>query len=164
MSALVELKNVSKTFDVSAPWLNRVIERKPQSFLHAVSEVSFNINRGETLALVGESGCGKSTVARLTVGLYETSTGQVIIDGHDMKASNQGTDAARAMRRKVQMIFQDPYASLNPMARSLTSASPSCSGWSNSPLKTAKSIRTSSRVDNASASRLPAHWQAIRSF
>ena len=117
MSALVQLKNVSKTFDVSAPWLNRVIERKPQTFLHAVSEVSFEIKRGETLALVGESGCGKSTVARLAVGLYETSTGQVIIDGHDMKASNQGTDAARAMRRKVQMIFQDPYASLNPRWR-----------------------------------------------
>ena len=114
---LVQLKGVSKTFDVSAPWLNRVIERKPQSFLHAVSEVSFDIKRGETLALVGESGCGKSTVARLAVGLYETSTGQVIIDGHDMKASNQGTDAARAMRRKVQMIFQDPYASLNPRWR-----------------------------------------------
>ena len=114
---LVQLKSVSKTFDVSAPWLNRVIERKPQSFLHAVSEVSFDIKRGETLALVGESGCGKSTVARLAVGLYETSTGQVIIDGHDMRASNQGTDAARAMRRKVQMIFQDPYASLNPRWR-----------------------------------------------
>ena len=68
-------------FDVSAPWLNRVIERKPQSFLQAVSDVSFDIRKGETLALVGESGCGKSTVARLIVGLYAPSTGNVVVDG-----------------------------------------------------------------------------------
>jgi peptide/nickel transport system ATP-binding protein len=118
MTAFVQLKNVSKTFDVSAPWLNRVLERKPQTFLHAVSDVSFNINRGETLALVGESGCGKSTVARLIVGLYAASTGSVTIDGQDMKiALTSNDDAARALRRKVQMIFQDPYASLNPRWR-----------------------------------------------
>ena len=114
----VQLKNVSKTFDVSAPWLNRVIERKPQSFLHAVSELSFDIQRGETLALVGESGCGKSTVARLIVGLYASSTGSVMIDGQDMRiALTSNNEAARALRRKVQMIFQDPYASLNPRWR-----------------------------------------------
>ena len=118
MTAFVQLKNVSKTFDVSAPWLNRVLERKPQTFLHAVSDVSFNINRGETLALVGESGCGKSTVARLIVGLYAASTGNVTIDGQDMKIALRSNDeAARALRRKVQMIFQDPYASLNPRWR-----------------------------------------------
>ncbi len=116
--AFVQLKNVSKTFDVSAPWLNRVIERKPQSFLHAVSDLSFDIQRGETLALVGESGCGKSTVAKLIVGLYASSTGSVTIDGQDMKiALTSNNDAARALRRKVQMIFQDPYASLNPRWR-----------------------------------------------
>ena len=54
-----------------APWLNRVIERKPRQFVHAVDGVSFSIHKGQTLALVGESGCGKSTVARLLVGLYE---------------------------------------------------------------------------------------------
>ncbi len=117
MSAFIQLQNVSKTFDVSAPWLNRVIERKPQTFLHAVSDVSFEIKRGETLALVGESGCGKSTVARLIVGLYSATSGKVTIDGHDMTAANQGNSAAREMRRKVQMIFQDPYASLNPRWR-----------------------------------------------
>ena len=117
-SAFVQLKNVSKTFDVSAPWLNRVIERKPQSFLHAVSDLSFDIQRGETLALVGESGCGKSTVARLIVGLYASSTGSVTIDGQDMRiALTSNNEAARALRRKVQMIFQDPYASLNPRWR-----------------------------------------------
>jgi peptide/nickel transport system ATP-binding protein len=114
----IQLKNVSKTFDVSAPWLNRVIERKPRSLLHAVSDLSFDIQRGETLALVGESGCGKSTVAKLIVGLYASSTGSVTIDGQDMKiALTSNNDAARALRRKVQMIFQDPYASLNPRWR-----------------------------------------------
>ena len=118
MTPFIQLKNVSKTFDVSAPWLNRVIERKPQSFLHAVSDLSFDIARGETLALVGESGCGKSTVAKLIVGLYASSTGSVTIDGQDMRiALTSNNEAARALRRKVQMIFQDPYASLNPRWR-----------------------------------------------
>jgi peptide/nickel transport system ATP-binding protein len=68
--SLVEVDDLAKIFDVSAPWLNRVIERKPQQFVHAVDGVSFRIPKGRTLALVGESGCGKSTVARLLVGLY----------------------------------------------------------------------------------------------
>jgi peptide/nickel transport system ATP-binding protein len=117
MSAFVTLKNVSKTFDVSAPWLNRVIERKPQSFLQAVSDVSFDIRRGETLALVGESGCGKSTVARLIVGLYQPTRGTIMVDGKDMRILDENGDHSRALRRKVQMIFQDPYASLNPRWR-----------------------------------------------
>jgi peptide/nickel transport system ATP-binding protein len=110
---LVQVKNLSKTFDVSAPWLNRVVERKPRQFVHAVDGVSFSIERGKTLALVGESGCGKSTVARLLVGLYAPTQGEVRFDG-------QATDAARdagelrTLRRRMQMIFQDPYASLNP--------------------------------------------------
>jgi peptide/nickel transport system ATP-binding protein len=114
MNAFVEIKNVSKTFNVSPPWLNRVLERKPEVFLQAVSDVSFNINRGETLALVGESGCGKSTMARLIVGLYAATRGSITIDGQPMKTADESGDIARLMRRKVQMIFQDPYASLNP--------------------------------------------------
>ena len=62
-----------------APWLNRVIERKPRQFVHAVDGVSFSIHKGKTLALVGESGCGKSTVARLLVGLYEPTRGTVLL-------------------------------------------------------------------------------------
>ncbi len=71
--ALVQARDLARTFDVSAPWLNRVLERKPRQLLHAVDGVSFDIPRGQTLALVGESGCGKSTVARLLVGLYGPS-------------------------------------------------------------------------------------------
>ncbi len=114
-AALVSAQGISKTFDVSAPWLNRVIERKPRQLLTAVDDVSFEIRKGETLALVGESGCGKSTVARLLVGLYKTSTGRVVIDGKDLSELDGPQGAA--LRRRIQMIFQDPYASLNPRWR-----------------------------------------------
>ena len=109
-SSLVEAEGLAKTFDVSAPWLNRVVERKPRQYVHAVDDVAFGIDRGTTLALVGESGCGKSTVARLLVGLYAPTRGRIAFDGADI------TGAARpnAVRRRMQMIFQDPYASLNP--------------------------------------------------
>ena len=110
---LVQARDLAKTFDVSAPWLNRVIERKPRQLLHAVDGVSFDIARGQTLALVGESGCGKSTVARLLVGLYEPSRGSVQFDGVDAHAAFR-TSEGRKLRRRIQMIFQDPYASLNP--------------------------------------------------
>jgi len=110
---LLEVKDLAKTFDVSAPWLNRVVERKGRQFVHAVDGLSFSIAKGKTLALVGESGCGKSTVARLLVGLYEPTRGSVSFDGVDTAAK---MDAAQrlALRRRMQMIFQDPYASLNP--------------------------------------------------
>jgi len=110
---LVEVKDLAKTFDVSAPWLNRVVERRPRQFVHAVDEVSFAIRRGETLALVGESGCGKSTVARLLVGLYAPTRGSVQFDGKDTHGAADKVQL-RLMRRRMQMIFQDPYASLNP--------------------------------------------------
>lgn len=112
-TALVSAKDLAKTFDVSAPWLNRVLERKSRALLHAVDGVSFEIEKGKTLALVGESGCGKSTVARLLVGLYEPTRGSFSFDGKDAHAAYTGRDM-RAMRRRIQMIFQDPYASLNP--------------------------------------------------
>src|SRR5262245_66637201 len=96
-SPLLTLNRVSRDFDVSAPWLNRVLEREPRRSLRAVDDVSLEVGRGETLALVGESGCGKSTVARLIVGLYAPSAGRIEFRG-----------------RRMQMIFQDPYASLNP--------------------------------------------------
>jgi peptide/nickel transport system ATP-binding protein len=110
---LVEVRDLAKSFDVSAPWLNRVVEGKPKQFVHAVDGVSFQVERGKTLALVGESGCGKSTVARLLVGLYSPSAGQVLFDGQGIAETLKG-DGASALRRRMQMIFQDPYASLNP--------------------------------------------------
>jgi peptide/nickel transport system ATP-binding protein len=110
---LVDVRGLAKTFDVSAPWLNRVVERKPRQFVHAVDDVSFAIARGKTLALVGESGCGKSTVARLLMGLYTPTRGEVRFDGIDIAATLRSR-AALALRRRMQMIFQDPYASLNP--------------------------------------------------
>ena len=113
MTALVQAHDLAKTFDVSAPWLNRVIERKPRTLLRAVDGVSFEIERGKTLALVGESGCGKSTVARLLVGLYEPTRGGLTFDGQDAHAAFK-TPEGRKLRRRIQMIFQDPYASLNP--------------------------------------------------
>ncbi len=111
--ALVIARDLAKTFDVSAPWLSRVVEGKPRQLLKAVDGVSFEIERGKTLALVGESGCGKSTVARLLVGLYEPTCGGLTFDGQDAYAAFKSSDA-KAMRQRIQMIFQDPYASLNP--------------------------------------------------
>jgi peptide/nickel transport system ATP-binding protein len=112
-SPLVEVKDLAKIFDVSLPWLNRVVERKPRQFVHAVDGVSFKIQKGRTLALVGESGCGKSTVARLLVGLYKPTRGRVSFDGTDTAETLAGPGAL-PLRRRMQMIFQDPYASLNP--------------------------------------------------
>ena len=103
---LLRVEGLTKVFDVSAPWLNRVIERRPKQSLIAVDNVSFKVTRGTTLSLVGESGCGKSTVARLVVGLYSPSAGTLTF-----AASRHGKE----MRH--QMIFQDPYASLNPRWR-----------------------------------------------
>ncbi len=108
----VAVEDIVRDFDVSKPWLNRVVERLPRQILRAVDGVSFSIAKGETLALVGESGCGKSTVARLIVGLYNPSRGHIRFDGIRLSAGNRA-DA----RSRMQMIFQDPYASLNPRWR-----------------------------------------------
>jgi peptide/nickel transport system ATP-binding protein len=113
VAPLVQAHDLAKTFDVSAPWLNRVIEGRPRQLLHAVDGVSFEIAKGQTLALVGESGCGKSTVAKLLVGLYEPTRGGLNFDGADAHAEFK-TPQGRHLRRRIQMIFQDPYASLNP--------------------------------------------------
>ena len=110
---LVELVDVAKTFDVSPPLLNRLLEAKSRALLRAVNGVDMAIARGETFGLVGESGCGKSTVARLIVGLYRPTRGQIRYDGKRI----DNLRAAPALRRNMQMIFQDPYASLNPRWR-----------------------------------------------
>jgi oligopeptide/dipeptide ABC transporter ATP-binding protein len=114
--AFVQVRDLKRVFDVSKPWLNRVLESAPKQYLKAVDGVSFDIRKGETFALVGESGSGKSTVARMVVGLLHPSGGTVSIDGVSM--SDQAASAERQrLRRRIQMIFQDPYASLNPRWR-----------------------------------------------
>jgi peptide/nickel transport system ATP-binding protein len=112
---LVAVHGVARYFDVSRPWLNRMIEHAPRLLLKAVEDVSFEIHRAETLALVGESGCGKSTVARLIVGLYRTSRGHIEFDAQPQLTGSMVWSPA--VRRRMQMIFQDPYASLNPRWR-----------------------------------------------
>src|SRR5690349_326251 len=118
LEPLLSLARVSRDFDVSRPWLNRVLEHEPRRMLRAVDGVSFDVEAGETLGLVGESGCGKSTVARLIVGLYAPTRGMIEFDGAVI-AGDKAVDQAqqRAARRGMQMIFQDPYASLNPRWR-----------------------------------------------
>ncbi|MEI2417458.1 dipeptide ABC transporter ATP-binding protein [Orrella sp. JC864] len=113
--ALVRVDDAARWFDVSPPWLERVLGRKPRVMLRAVDGVSFTIRKGETLALVGESGCGKSTMARLLVGLYGLTRGAIRFDGQPL--AQMSGPAGRALRRRLQMIFQDPYASLNPRWR-----------------------------------------------
>ena len=111
----VEVRGLTKRFDVSSPWLNRLIQREPKRILTAVEAVDMDVRRGTTYALVGESGSGKSTIAKLVLGLIEPTAGTVRIDGTDLAAGDARANAA--LRRRVQMVFQDPYASLNPRWR-----------------------------------------------
>lgn len=112
----VEVRDLRRVFDVSKPWLNRVLEGAPKQYLKAVDGVTFDIRRGETFALVGESGSGKSTVARMVVGLLPPTDGTVAIAGVSMNDAAVSQERQR-LRRRIQMIFQDPYASLNPRWR-----------------------------------------------
>ena len=107
MSALLEVKNLKVHFPVKHGMFSRVRE-----FVKAVDDVSFSIAPGETLGLVGESGCGKTTLGRAIVRLVEPTAGSVSLDGEDI--TQMSGSALRARRRKFQMIFQDPYGSLNP--------------------------------------------------
>ena len=112
----VRIAGLKRYFDVSAPWLVRTIEGRPRQIVQAVDGIDIEIAKGETFSLVGESGCGKSTVARLVVGLYPPTAGSIEFDGNDMAGRHSRSDMA-ALRRRMQMIFQDPYASLNPRWR-----------------------------------------------
>ncbi|WP_193369998.1 ABC transporter ATP-binding protein [Pelagibius marinus] len=113
---LVEVEGLAKLFDVSPPLLNRLLQGQKRVLLTAVDDVSFKIPRGKTFSLVGESGCGKSTVARLVVGLHAATRGRILFEGADMAGVTERAEAA-ALRKRLQMIFQDPYASLNPRWR-----------------------------------------------
>lgn len=113
MPVIVSVKNLTRNFDVSKPWLNRVIERLPKRNLTAVSDVSFEIEENSVYALVGESGSGKSTIGKMIVGLLKPSQGTVEIEGVNLATETDEAKIAE-VRSDIQMVFQDPYASLNP--------------------------------------------------
>jgi len=104
---VLEVKNLKKYFEIRGGLLNQVT-----GYVKAVDDVSFSVNRGETLGIVGESGCGKSTTGRAILRLLEPTGGQVYFDGVDLATLSR--EAMRQKRKEMQMIFQDPYASLNP--------------------------------------------------
>ncbi|WP_323763377.1 ABC transporter ATP-binding protein [Marinovum sp.] len=107
---LLRVRNLTTRFDVRGGLLRRRVAQ-----VHAVEDVSFTLNRGRTLSLVGESGCGKSTAGRSILRLVEPTSGQVLLDGTDV--TGLGPGGLRLARRDMQMIFQDPFASLNPQMR-----------------------------------------------
>jgi len=114
---LLVASGLSREFDLSDPWFVRMLSLRPKRILHAVTDVSFEIERGTTYALVGESGSGKSTIARMAVGLLPPSNGTVTIDGVDLNDPNLDSQERQSLRRRIQMVFQSPYASLNPRWR-----------------------------------------------
>lgn len=99
-SPLLEVKKLKKYF------------KTPKGMLHAVDDVSFTIDRGRTLGVVGESGCGKSTTGRAILRIVEPTEGEILFDGEDIRSL--GKDQMRRMRTRMQIIFQDPFSSLNP--------------------------------------------------
>jgi oligopeptide transport system ATP-binding protein len=105
---LVDVKNLKMYFPVTAGF----IFQKTVAVNKAIDGIGFNVKRGETLGLVGESGCGKSTTGRCILQLYKPTEGEIIFDGQDLTRIHG--NELRLFRRKMQMIFQDPYASLNP--------------------------------------------------
>src|SRR5206468_12001993 len=112
MTALLEVDGLIKHFVA-----DRSVFGTPRAFVKAVDGVSFSVEAGKTLALVGESGCGKSTVSRLVLRLIEPDAGQIRFEGRDLLSLNG--NQLRAFRRDAQIIFQDPYASLNPDRKSV---------------------------------------------
>ncbi|MGB6836775.1 MAG: ATP-binding cassette domain-containing protein, partial [Dehalococcoidia bacterium] len=107
-NVLVDIRDLKVYFPITAG----IIFQRKIADVKAVDGISFAIRRGETLGLVGESGCGKSTTGRAILQLYRPTAGQILFGGTELTTLKGG--ALRAMRRKMQMIFQDPYASLNP--------------------------------------------------
>ncbi len=107
MSSLVRVHNLSKHFPVTAGLLHRTI-----GTIKAVNDVTLDIRRGEIVGVVGESGCGKSTFARLILRLIEPTSGRIVFDDQDINRLDKLQ--MRQMRRRMQMVFQDPYSALDP--------------------------------------------------
>ena len=105
---LVEVKNLVKHFPIT----RGIVFQKQIGAVKAVDDISFDVKRGETLGIVGETGCGKSTTARLLVRLLDPTSGTIMFEGQDVAAAKK--DELKALHRQVQMVFQDPYSSLNP--------------------------------------------------
>ncbi|MFK7944390.1 MAG: ATP-binding cassette domain-containing protein, partial [Paracoccaceae bacterium] len=105
--ALLNVKGMTTYFDITGGVLGT-----PQARVHAVEDISFHIKPGETLAMVGESGCGKSTTGRTLIGLEKATRGQIEFDGKDL--TKMSRSERKASITQMQMIFQDPYSSLNP--------------------------------------------------
>jgi oligopeptide/dipeptide ABC transporter ATP-binding protein len=108
---ILRLENVNVHFPVKMPFVQRVLQRE-KVVVHAVDGVSFSIRGGEILGLVGESGCGKTTVGRASVRLIKPTSGQIFFAGHEI--TKLSGEKLRALRKRIQIIFQDPHASLNP--------------------------------------------------
>jgi peptide/nickel transport system ATP-binding protein len=115
--SFITAKNLVRRFDLSDPWIVRKLTFRPKKFLTAVNDVSFSVEKGTTYALVGESGSGKSTIAKMAVGLLSPSAGSITLDNHNLNDPNLSPQRQRLMRRRIQMVFQSPYASLNPRWR-----------------------------------------------
>lgn len=107
MKKLIEVKNLSKEFPIKKGFFNKQI-----GAIHAVNHISFDIYKGETLGIVGESGCGKSTTGRCLLGLEKPTSGEIIFNGVDITVNNSAL--LKSLRSKMQVIFQNPYSSLNP--------------------------------------------------
>jgi oligopeptide/dipeptide ABC transporter ATP-binding protein len=108
---LLRLENVVKDFPVKSNWLFG----RSRELVHAVAGVSFDVRRGETLGLVGETGCGKSTLARCITRLHNVTSGRIVFEGQDITKLTELE--LRPFRRRIQMVFQDPFGSLNPRRR-----------------------------------------------
>ena len=115
--SFVQAIDLSRTFDLSDPFIVRAISRSPKRILTAVDRVSFSIEKGTTYALVGESGSGKSTIAKMAVGLLRPTNGSLLVDGMNLNDPKLAKEETLALRRRIQMVFQSPYASLNPRWR-----------------------------------------------
>ncbi|WP_423745265.1 ABC transporter ATP-binding protein (plasmid) [Haladaptatus sp. SPP-AMP-3] len=110
-NSLVEIQNVSKLFDLSQSAIDQLLGREAQP-VRAVQDVDLTINKGDIMGIAGESGCGKTTLGKLLVKLYEPTSGRILFDGRDM--SELLREDQQEFRQRVQMIFQDPFESLNP--------------------------------------------------